>query len=96
MSSMIQIEIYAGLCNRMRVLDSAMALAKRNNSRLDVIWTLEKKFNCRFEELFMMPQSINKIIYRDSYTLSGKVARTLRRIESFGFENRLFHRDMNR
>ena len=80
----------------MRVLDSAMELAKRNNSRLEVIWNLEKKFNCKFEELFMMPQSISEIVYQDLSTLSGKVARTLSYFNSIQFDNCLFHRDINR
>ncbi|MFC1771785.1 hypothetical protein ACFL3A_00370 [Pseudomonadota bacterium] len=96
MPSMIRIEIYAGLCNRMRVLDSAIQLAKRNNCQIDVIWNLEKKFNCKFDELFMMPQSIRKIDYQDLRTLSGKVARTLTHLISVQFDNRLFHKDINR
>lgn len=96
MDSTIRVDLYAGLCNRMRVLASAIELAKWNNSSLDVIWNLERKFNCRFEELFLVPSSVNKIVYRDLHTLSGNIARNLIHFRSGGYDIRLFKKDINK
>lgn len=50
-----------GLCNRMRVIDSAIALSKATNSNLHVIWQMNSDLNCRFEDLFNIPPSIHRI-----------------------------------
>ena len=41
-----------GLCNRMRAIDSAIALAERVNMPLQIIWEKDLGLNCRFDELF--------------------------------------------
>ena len=49
---MIVIRTMAGLCNRMRVIDSGHALAKKFNVRLHVLWERNADCNCRFRDLF--------------------------------------------
>lgn len=41
-----------GLCNRMRVISSAVVLAKCLNTRLKIIWMCSPDINCRFSDLF--------------------------------------------
>lgn len=42
----------AGLCNRMRAVDSAIALCAENNSRLKVVWACDNQLACPFHALF--------------------------------------------
>jgi hypothetical protein len=49
---MITVRPYGGLANRMRVIDSAFQLAKRNNASVKVIWELSDELNCPFDSLF--------------------------------------------
>ena len=41
-----------GLANRMKAIDSAVALAYETNARLHVIWFKDRGLNCRFDQLF--------------------------------------------
>ena len=45
-----------GLANRMKAIDSAVALAHETHARLHIIWFKDKGLNCRFDQLF---QSLN-------------------------------------
>jgi hypothetical protein len=65
-TSVIYIKPIGGLCNRLRVIDSAIALAKKQGSYLHVIWQLNADLNCRFEDLFDLPASINQITQTNS------------------------------
>ncbi|MDH5719775.1 MAG: hypothetical protein OEZ13_04045 [Spirochaetia bacterium] len=58
---MITIAPTGGLANRMRVIDSAIELNKKLNSKLIIKWHLNKELNCRFENLFIKPHAINQI-----------------------------------
>ncbi|WP_146138142.1 hypothetical protein [Chamaesiphon polymorphus] len=60
-SSVICIKPIGGLCNRLRAIDSAIAVAKENHSSVHVIWPMNDLLNCRFEDLFELPASIDKI-----------------------------------
>lgn len=42
----------AGLCNRLRVLLSGMALAEASGRQFMMVWTMNNRCNCRFEDLF--------------------------------------------
>lgn len=42
-----------GLCNRMRSIDSAIALAKKLELSLKIYWVKDKDINCRFSDLFL-------------------------------------------
>lgn len=58
---MLIIQPSGGLCNRMRVINSAYQLAKLRNEPLVVLWYNCKELNCPFEDLFQ-PVSEIKII----------------------------------
>lgn len=49
---MITVRPVGGLGNRMRVIDSAVALGKRLNRPVRVIWERNRDLNCRFDRLF--------------------------------------------
>ncbi len=49
---MIELWVHAGLCNRMREMASALALAKASDQRLTVYWFKNKYLNCAFGKLF--------------------------------------------
>ena len=49
---MIIIQPSGGLCNRMRVINSAMKLAKRRKEKLVILWYLNPELNAAFEDLF--------------------------------------------
>lgn len=59
---MIVIQPREGLCNRMRAVDSAIALAEKFDKKLNVIWLLTYECNCKFQDLFIVPKKINKLI----------------------------------
>jgi hypothetical protein len=59
------IEPFGGLGNWMRALDSAIALSTRIHHDLAVIWYQDTTFNCNFEELLTIPQTIKTLIQID-------------------------------
>jgi hypothetical protein len=60
-SNLILLEPLAGLGNRMRALDSAIALSKRLDKPLHVLWRQDRALNSTFEDLFIVPESIQSI-----------------------------------
>ena len=55
-----------GLCNRMRVLDSAIAYSRENKRPIFLIWLLNNELNCRLGDLFIIPDGVfDKILYVD-------------------------------
>jgi hypothetical protein len=63
---MLFIEPTNGLANRMRVIDSGIALAKKLNTQLSVDWVLNKDLNCRFDHLF---EPLEGVIMNDGIRL---------------------------
>lgn len=49
---MVIIQPSGGLCNRMRVINSSLELAKRKNAKLLVLWYCADELNAPFESLF--------------------------------------------
>ena len=49
---MITLVPVGGLANRMKAIDSAIALAREVNTGLQIIWYKDQGLNCRFDELF--------------------------------------------
>ncbi len=49
---MIELTVRAGLCNRMREIDSALTLSRVTNKRLKVYWLKNKNLNCPYGQLF--------------------------------------------
>lgn len=73
---MLMIEPLGGLCNRMRALDSALALATNLGHDLAVRWYRDPSLNCRFNDLFVLPDGISEISDRNG---AGFVAQRLQR-----------------
>jgi len=59
---MIVIQPRGGLGNRMRAVDSAIALAEKLGKKLNVIWLLNSECNCKFQDLFIVPNKVNQLI----------------------------------
>ena len=49
---MLIIQPMGGLCNRIRAINSALVLAKKQKKKLLVIWNVNPELGCPFEELF--------------------------------------------
>ena len=61
---MFTVDPSGGLCNRLRVLDSAIALAKAIDKPLHLIWRKNNRLNelnCNFSSLFIIPSVIKKL-----------------------------------
>lgn len=58
---MLIIQPSGGLCNRMRVINSAWELAKRRKEKLIVLWYLCPELNCSFESIFQPVDEIQII-----------------------------------
>ena len=58
---MLIIQPSGGLCNRMRVINSAWELAKRRKEKLIVLWYLCPELNCSFESIFEPVEEIQII-----------------------------------
>lgn len=57
----LYIEPRGGLCNRMRVIDSALFLARDIRKPLHLVWTIDNAVGCPFEDLFVVPDQIASI-----------------------------------
>ena len=80
-----------GLGNRMRALDSALALAADTGRRLVVVWHLDAGLNCRFEELFEVPAGIARIVTTRRGGRLGKLRNTLaRRLNRLRYDQCLY------
>jgi len=64
---MLVVEPRNGLANRLRVIDSGVALAKKLNMQLVIDWILNEDINCRFDKLF---EPIDGLILNDGIKLS--------------------------
>nr|MBQ8253561.1 hypothetical protein [Lachnospiraceae bacterium] len=49
---MLIIQPMGGLCNRIRAINSALVLARKQGKKLKVIWNVNAELGCPFEELF--------------------------------------------
>lgn len=55
---MIILEPRAGLCNRLRAIDSTVNLAKDTNNTVEVRWRMDEECYCKLSDLFDIPESI--------------------------------------
>src|SRR5882757_1282444 len=53
--AVLTLEPIGGLGNRMRVLDSGIALTRSTGCELHIVWTIRNQMPCRFEDLFEIP-----------------------------------------
>lgn len=66
---MLIIQPSGGLCNRMRVINSAYILAKKRNESLTVVWKNCDELNCPFEHLFQLPSELKVLNIRSDWNL---------------------------
>jgi hypothetical protein len=66
---MIIIQPSGGLCNRIRVINSAYELAKRRGDKLTVLWLNNAELNCPFESLFQPVTEITIINIYSNFNL---------------------------
>lgn len=86
-----------GLCNRMRALDAALALAADTQRRLVVQWHLDPGLNCRFEDLFEIPPGIARIETRDYTGRLAKQRKTIaKRLNRLRYRCCLYEHDLAR
>lgn len=57
----IVVEPYNGLSNRMRSINSGLALSKKANKPLVIIWRNDDYFNCPFNKLLTLPGQVKVI-----------------------------------
>jgi len=88
---MLIIQPSGGLCNRMRVINSAWELAKRRKEKLIVLWYLCPELNCPFEALFQPTEEIRVINIR-SLKDPRKLFYQLTARQRFGNEDILKHK----
>ncbi len=77
---MIYLKPTAGLCNRMRAIDSALGLAQVLDSTLHIYWVRGSDLNCPFNLLFEPPVS-DRVMIHD---------RTIRPLKFISTHRRLF------
>jgi hypothetical protein len=58
---LIELRVHAGLCNRMREMASAIALAKAAGQSLTVYWFRNKHLNCTFRRLFEPVEGVDVV-----------------------------------
>lgn len=67
------IEPSGGLCNRMRAIDSAIALGRTLERPVILLWNRGPELNCRFQALFQHSTPITEIHDRDGYSSLGRL-----------------------
>lgn len=63
---MITLVPVGGLANRMKAVDSAIALSREAGSELRIIWYKDQGLNCRFDELFQQLPVDNNIRLKEA------------------------------
>ena len=63
MKRKLTVEPIGGLCNRMRVIASAIALADQMDLSVHIIWPCNRVLNCTFESLFEVPDEVHTITH---------------------------------
>ncbi len=69
---MIFVEPMLGLCNRIRVLDSVLAINHARRHSVCVLWVRNADLNCRFDELFERPAGVDRIFDFAGATQPGR------------------------
>ncbi|MFM8979032.1 MAG: hypothetical protein ACKOSS_00995 [Planctomycetia bacterium] len=75
---MITVVPGGGLCNRMAMLDSALALGRRLQRPVHVLWKLGHQLNCRLERLFEPLPGLASIACVHNDTLAGRISTRVR------------------
>lgn len=59
---MITVEPLFGLCNRLRMLDDVLSIADQCRMPIRLVWNRNADLNCRFDELFQIPDGIMDLV----------------------------------
>lgn len=73
---MFYIEPTSGLCNRLRVIQSAYYLAQETGQNLTVVWNCIGGMNIPMEQLFTLPQNIQCVSF--DYVSSNRIVYLLK------------------
>ncbi len=93
-SPQICIKPIGGLCNRMRVIDSAISLATQTDSDIHIIWQMNADLNCRFEELWEISPKIAKITQVDTRDLLSRAIEKITRTKIGGILQDIYLRSI--
>jgi hypothetical protein len=74
---MIIVEPMLGLCNRIRVIDSVLALNRERKHSVRLLWLRDPDLNCRFDELFERPKGIDGVFDFAIGTPAGRILKYL-------------------
>ncbi len=78
-ASEIVVAPMGGLCNRMQALSSAVRLAEQTDAKLTVHWYRSPNINIALEDLFLVPDRIDRVVEFDLYKWPGRFKRKLYR-----------------
>lgn len=102
---MISLVPHGGLCNRMRAMDSAIALSKESNNPLTVYWIKDGGCNCGFHDLFepipasiatVKDMSIRPVLFYEPQKLKiPPIIFLYRRLQHTKFDKVFFHMEVN-
>jgi len=76
----LYLEPQNGLCNRLRAIDSTIALAHDHRARIEVLWNMWDGMNCDLVELICVPTSIENIWYWSSISRRKKLLKRVREL----------------
>lgn len=77
---MITIRPYGGIGNRIRSIDSILAIPNPNNIPITVIWERTSSLNCTFEKLFQLPPHVTIVEKEANFqNIIGKLLSTLKK-----------------
>jgi len=76
--NLLVVRPFAGLGNRLRALDSAVALARQGNTSIELVWNRNKECNASFTKLFQVPDFITIKEISTPYQDNGRIFRTRR------------------
>ncbi len=99
---MITVKPYSGLANRMRAIDSVLALTKNHNTNIHIIWECNSVLNCDFEDLFLAIPGTKVILNRIAMPelamrIIKKLVKLLRKIHLYlplGYNKYLFENEL--
>jgi hypothetical protein len=77
---MLTVKPFAGLANRLRALDSVMAIAAHDNRKVKLIWNKNIECNCSFTDLFTIPENVELKEIATRFQDNGRVDKTKRKI----------------
>jgi len=86
-----------GLCNRMRSLESAMAVSNAAGAELTVEWYIDPNLmSDLFENLFEIPSEIGQIITKDYRSIFGKHKKSIQKqLNKIKYKHCLYERDLS-